>query len=177
MRTGYRNIDLGLLPVAVGTLSGGMLLLAFGQEAAAGLSWAAGALATTAALLVAMVRSLRRKEAGVDILALLALGLALALGEFLAAAVLALMIESGKALEGYAQARSQREMSALLSRAPAVCQPVRGWRMAYRLAGGRPTGRSPPGPAGRSGAGRRRTGGTSAAGRVCADRRIAANPI
>jgi heavy metal translocating P-type ATPase len=118
MRTGYRNIDLGLLPVAVGTLSGGMLLLAFGQEAAAGLSWAAGALATTAALLVAMVRSLRRKEAGVDILALLAIGLALALGEFLAAAVLALMIESGKALEGYAQARSQREMSALLSHAP-----------------------------------------------------------
>ncbi|CAN7358099.1 heavy metal translocating P-type ATPase [Cupriavidus necator] len=118
MHIGLRKFDLSLLPVAAGTLGGGLLLFAFGEAVAARLAWAVGALVVAGALIVAIVRSLRRKEAGVDVLALLAIGLALALGEFLASAVLALMIESGRAIENYAQARSEREMSALLSRAP-----------------------------------------------------------
>ncbi|SDD81843.1 ATPase, P-type (transporting), HAD superfamily, subfamily IC/heavy metal translocating P-type ATPase [Cupriavidus sp. YR651] len=118
MHIGFRKFDLGLLPVAAGTLGGGVLLFAFGAAVPARLAWASGALVVAVALIVAIVQSLRRKEAGVDVLALLAIGLALALGEFLASAVLALMIESGRAIENYAQARSEREMSALLSRAP-----------------------------------------------------------
>lgn len=118
MHGGFRDFDPGLLPVAAGTLTAGLLLFGFGQTLVARLTLASGAAVVAAALTIAIVQALRRKQAGVDVLALLAIGLALGLGEFLAAAVLALMIESGKAIENYAQARSQREMSALLSRAP-----------------------------------------------------------
>ncbi|SPS00055.1 heavy metal translocating P-type ATPase [Cupriavidus taiwanensis] len=118
MHIGFRDFDPGLLPVAAGTLAAGLLLFGFGQTLLARLTLASGAVVVGAALTIAIVQALRRKQAGVDVLALLAIGLALGLGEFLAAAVLALMIESGKAIENYAQARSQREMSVLLSRAP-----------------------------------------------------------
>ena len=43
---------------------------------------------------------------------------ALALGEYLAGAVIALMLASGQALESYADRRAHRELSALLARAP-----------------------------------------------------------
>jgi heavy metal translocating P-type ATPase len=70
------------------------------------------------ALSVSIVHALWRHEAGVDVLALLAIGFALALGEYLTAAVISLMLASGRALEKYAQERARREMTALLARAP-----------------------------------------------------------
>jgi len=99
-------------------LLAGLTLLGLGHARAAALIWTAGALPVAAMLSLSIARALYRREAGVDVLALLAIGLALALGESLAAAVLALMTESGKALERLAQARSRREVSALLSRVP-----------------------------------------------------------
>lgn len=113
-----RQFEHGLFPVAAASLVAGLLLFVLGEPVAARIAWAAGALAVLAGLAVAILQSLRRKQAGVDVLALLAMGLALALAEYLAAAVLALMIESGRAIETYARGRSEREMSALLARAP-----------------------------------------------------------
>ncbi|MCW3478906.1 hypothetical protein OL229_04895 [Neisseriaceae bacterium JH1-16] len=48
-------------------------------------------------LAVGIVAALLRREAGVDVLALLSIGFALTLGEFLTAAVIALMLASGRA--------------------------------------------------------------------------------
>lgn len=118
MPTDLRKLDFGLLLVVAATLTAGLVLFALGRAGAARLAWTAGALPVAMALGIAILRAMRRGEAGIDVLALLAIGVALALGETLAAAVLALMIESGRALESYAQARSRREMSALLSHAP-----------------------------------------------------------
>jgi hypothetical protein len=59
MHIGFRNFDLGLLPVAAGTLGTGLLLFAFGAAVAARLAWAAGALVVTGALIVAIVQSLK----------------------------------------------------------------------------------------------------------------------
>ena len=59
-----------------------------------------------------------RREPGVDLIALLAMVGALALGEYLAGAVIALMLSSGVALEAFADGRAHRELSALLERAP-----------------------------------------------------------
>ncbi|MBV8156023.1 MAG: hypothetical protein JO278_00105 [Dyella sp.] len=87
-------------------LLAGLTLLGLGHARAAALIWTAGALPVAAVLSVSIARALYRREAGVDVLALLAIGLALVLGESLAAAVLALMTESGRALERFAQARS-----------------------------------------------------------------------
>jgi hypothetical protein len=75
-----------------------------------------------AALLVTIVRSLTRGEFGLDIIAALAMGGSLAIGEPLAGIVVALMLAGGQVLEDYAQARARREMTALLSRVPRTAQ-------------------------------------------------------
>jgi heavy metal translocating P-type ATPase len=58
------------------------------------------------------------KQAGVDLIAVLAMVGALVLGEYLAGAVIAFMLATGRALEDFADVRAHRELSALLERAP-----------------------------------------------------------
>jgi heavy metal translocating P-type ATPase len=86
----------------------------------AGALWAL----TTAAMLVPLawtvISDLRRGEMGVDVIALLAMAGSLVLGQYLAGAVIALMLSGGQALEAFAGARARRELSALLARAPRV---------------------------------------------------------
>ena len=67
---------------------------------------------------IGMIRSLLRGHAGLDILAVTAIVATVAVGEYWAALVVVLMLTGGEALEDYAQHRSQRELTALLSRAP-----------------------------------------------------------
>ncbi|WP_246669141.1 heavy metal translocating P-type ATPase [Ancylobacter sp. TS-1] len=71
-----------------------------------------------AVLLVTIAGSLRRGEFGLDLIAALAMGGALAFGENLAGAIVALMFSGGEALEAYAHSRAAREMTALLGRLP-----------------------------------------------------------
>jgi heavy metal translocating P-type ATPase len=80
--------------------------------------WLGGSIPVLVAVLIGMVRRLLRRDAGLDIIAVLSIAGALGLGEYLTGGVIALMLASGRALEGYAEARARREMSALLSRAP-----------------------------------------------------------
>ena len=65
-------------------------------------------------------RDLLKGEIGVDIIALLAMIGALVLGQYLAGAIIAVMLASGMALEQYAIARARRELSSLISRAPRI---------------------------------------------------------
>jgi heavy metal translocating P-type ATPase len=58
------------------------------------------------------------RQAGVDLIAVLAMVGALVLGEYLAGAVIAFMLATGRALEDFAEVRARRELSALLERAP-----------------------------------------------------------
>jgi heavy metal translocating P-type ATPase len=78
--------------------------------------------ATTAMLLVpltlSVLRSLLRRDVGVDAIALFAMAGALMLGEYLAGAVIALMLAGGNALEESAGRRARRELTALVERAP-----------------------------------------------------------
>ena len=82
------------------------------------IAWWAGVVPVLLALAVEIAASLRRGEFGLDLVAALAMGSALAIGETLAAAVVALMYAGGQALESYAQGRASREMNALLDRVP-----------------------------------------------------------
>lgn len=113
-----RIVDFALLIVSAVTLVGGLTLAMTGMGTLARAIWLAGAAPVLLALTVSIARAMIRRESGIDILAWLAIGLALALGEYLAAAVIGLMLVSGRALEQYAQSRAQREMTALLDRAP-----------------------------------------------------------
>ena len=80
--------------------------------------------ATTAMLLVplasSVLRSLLRRDVGVDAIALFSMAGALVLGEYLAGAVIALMLAGGNALEESAGRRATRELTALVERAPRV---------------------------------------------------------
>jgi heavy metal translocating P-type ATPase len=86
--------------------------------------------ATTAVILVpltwSVVGSLRRGDVGVDAIALIAIATALALGEYLAGAVVALMLAGGNALEASAGRRARRELTTLVERAPRSARRVRG---------------------------------------------------
>ncbi|MGE0712937.1 MAG: heavy metal translocating P-type ATPase [Planctomycetota bacterium] len=114
-RSPTRLLVLALLGVGVGAL----LHLA-GVPTAARWTWAAvtGLVLAPAAWEVA--RALRRGETGVDVVAVLAMLGALALGELLAGAVIAVMLAGGTALERFAVARARRELTALCAAAPRV---------------------------------------------------------
>ncbi len=107
-----------LLPLTAGGLGLGLLGLATGQEELSWWAWTAPAALVGVWLAASILRDLLRGEAGVDVIALLAIGGALALDESLAAAVIGVMLATGDWLERYADGRAHRELSALVSRAP-----------------------------------------------------------
>lgn len=118
MQRFLRSIDFVLLLITALSLITGLMFAALGRSAVAHALWTAGAVPVLLALSISIAQALRRHEAGIDVLALLAIGFALALGEYLTAAVISLMLASGRALECYAQERARREMTALLAHAP-----------------------------------------------------------
>ncbi len=103
---------------ALAAVAVGLALAAAERHTAADAVWAA----TTAMLLVpltwSVLRSLLRGDVGVDAIALFSMAGALALGEYLAGAVVALMLAGGNALEESAGRRARRELTALVERAP-----------------------------------------------------------
>ncbi len=121
-----RHAAAGLLVVTVaGLTTGGALYLA-GQAGAGDAVWLAVSACGLSYAIWAMADSLRKRRAGVDVIALLALAGAVAVGELLAAAVITVMLASGRALEGWAAGRAHRDLTALLERAPRTARRYRG---------------------------------------------------
>jgi heavy metal translocating P-type ATPase len=107
-----------LLVMTGGCLAlGGVLHLA-GAVDEADVVWMVGGAVGAAYSLWTLLAALRQGRLGVDIIALLALVGAVAVGEYLAGAVVAVMVASGRALEGWAAGRAHRDLRALLERAP-----------------------------------------------------------
>jgi heavy metal translocating P-type ATPase len=109
----------------VGITAGGVLHLAASPRAG-DFAWAATAAVALVPLTWSVVATLLRRQVGVDAIALVAIVAALALQEFLAGALVALMLSGGNALEAYAAGRARRELRQLVERAP---------RHAHRLEG------------------------------------------
>src|SRR6516225_11821463 len=107
-----------LLVIAGTAVPLGLLLGVLGMPRLAAILWAATTAITLTPLALSLVRSLRKRALGVDVIALLAMAGALALHEYLAGAVIALMLSGGRALESFGESRARRELSALLQRAP-----------------------------------------------------------
>jgi heavy metal translocating P-type ATPase len=115
--------------IAAGALAGvlaGILLFALGRRTAADWLWAATTALLLGPLAFSVLRSLMRRDVGVDAVALVAMAGALALGEYLAGAVIALMLAGGNALEEAANRRARRELTSLVERAPRVALVRRG---------------------------------------------------
>ena len=116
-----------MLPMTVAGLLAGIGLTWAGNTDAADLAWTIPSVVVAVRLAWAIVRDLARGELGVDLIAILAIVGALLLGEPFAAAVIAVMLATGEALERYAQGRAHRELTALLGRAPRDVQRYRRW--------------------------------------------------
>ncbi len=114
-----------LLPLTLGGLLLGLAFSFAGDEAAATWCWTIPSLMVGAWLAISIIRDLIHREAGVDLIAVLAIVGALLLGEALAAAVIGVMLATGEWLERYAAGRANRELSALVSRAPRVVHRYR----------------------------------------------------
>jgi heavy metal translocating P-type ATPase len=121
-----RSLQTLQLLVAVTGLTAGGALRIVGAVAPANVLWGATAAVALLPTTFSVARDLLRHRAGVDIVAVLALGGTLGVGEYLAGAVIALMLATGRELEARASARARRELSALLSRAPTVVHRVEG---------------------------------------------------
>lgn len=104
----------------------GGLLRAGGADGAASNAWAAVGAVGAVYALWEMLASLRRKRLGVDVIAFMALVGALIVGEQLAAGVIALMLATGRALEGWAAGRANRDLQGLIERAPKLAHRYRG---------------------------------------------------
>jgi heavy metal translocating P-type ATPase len=110
----------GLLPLTATGLVLGVVATAGGRDDLARWAWTLPALIVGVWLTASILVDLLRGQAGVDVIAVLAIGGALLLGESLAAAVIAVMLATGDWLERFAERRAHRELSALVARAPRV---------------------------------------------------------
>ncbi len=117
-QTGSDRLKSALLLLAVASLVIGLAFHLADEARIASLIWIAGVVPVLASLVIEILRSLSRGEVGLDIVAALSMTAALAFGETLAAAVVAVMYSGGTFLESFAEGRARREMHALLSRVP-----------------------------------------------------------
>ena len=108
-----------------GLVAGGAAHLA-GAAGAGNAAWLAAAVGGAGYALWAMAEALRHGRIGVDVIALLAVAGAVAVGELLAAAVISVMLASGRALEAWAAGRARRDLHALLERAPRTARRYHG---------------------------------------------------
>jgi len=122
-----RILRRALLAIAFVGLAAGILAYAVGRLSLAHLLWTLSTVPVVAGLAVFILRDLLAKRMGVDAIALLSMGGALALRQPLAGAVVALMYASGTVLEDFAVARAEKNLRALVDRAP---------RKAHRRSGG-----------------------------------------
>lgn len=107
-----------LAATALGGISLGAVLAIASADDAAHAVWAAVIVMLIVPETIAVARTVRSGRVGVDTIALLAMATALVMEQYLAGAVVALMLSGGNALEDWAQGRSRRELQALLERAP-----------------------------------------------------------
>ena len=120
-----RALRRALIVIAVLGLTAGLAAGVAGQHDLANLLWSAATVPVAVGLLVSIVRDLMAGRLGVDAIALLAMVGALVLGEPLAGAVVALMYSGGNLLEDIAVARAERDLRALVDRAPRVAHRER----------------------------------------------------
>ncbi|MFI9357958.1 heavy metal translocating P-type ATPase [Streptomyces lydicus] len=107
-----------LLAVTAAALAAGGAAWLVGARDLADLCWGLGTVAAIVPAVAWVLSALRQHHAGVDLIAVLALGGTLAVGEYLAGALIALMLATGRTLEAAAQRRASHDLRALLEHAP-----------------------------------------------------------
>lgn len=115
-----RVVRWALVGIAAVGLTAGGICWAMQRSDLADRVWAAGTLPVIAALAIGIVRDFLRGRFGVDAVALISMGAAIAFWQPLAGAVVALMYAGGAVLEEIAIARAESNLRALIDRAPRI---------------------------------------------------------
>ncbi|MFF4673822.1 heavy metal translocating P-type ATPase [Streptomyces sp. NPDC001279] len=120
------RLESALLAVTAAALAAGGAAWITGAGSLADLFWGLGTVFAVVPAVGWVVAALRRGHAGVDLIAVLALGGTLAVREYLAGALIALMLATGRTLEAAAQRRASHDMRVLLERAPRTARRLTG---------------------------------------------------
>ena len=112
--------DALFLVATVSGLAVGAVLHLAGLAGAGHAVWAATTGAALAPAVWWVLDAARQRRLGVDVIAVLALVGTLVVGEYLAGAVIAVMLASGRTLEAWAAGRARRELRLLLDRLPRI---------------------------------------------------------
>src|SRR6266478_5729875 len=113
-----RVLRWALVVIAIAGLSAGIVAFAAGRPDLADLCWMLATGPVVAGLAVSIIRDVLNGRFGVDAIALVSMSAALALGQPLAGAVVALMYSGGNVLEDIAVARAEHDLRSLVDRAP-----------------------------------------------------------
>ncbi|WP_225829906.1 heavy metal translocating P-type ATPase [Streptomyces sp. NK08204] len=114
----WPRLEPALLAVTAAALAAGGGAWLAGDAALAHLLWGLGTLCAVPPAVGWVLLSLHHGRTGVDLIAVLALGGTLAVHEYLAGVLIALMLATGRTLEGAAQRRASHDLRALLEHAP-----------------------------------------------------------
>lgn len=107
-----------LVTLTVGALAVGGVLWLLGLRQAADACWIVGTVVAVVPAVWWVISALRQGRLGVDVIAVLSLVGTLLVGEYLAGALIAVMLAGGRALEAAAARRASRDLRVLLEHAP-----------------------------------------------------------
>ena len=111
-------VEPALAVLTVGALAAGGIAWLAGWRGVADACWIAGTLVAVVPAVLWVLAALRRGRAGVDLIAVLSLVGTLLVGEYVAGALIAVMLAGGRALEAAAERRASHDLRALLEHAP-----------------------------------------------------------
>jgi len=118
--------DPALLVISLSALTAGLVANALDEPGIARWCWFAASLLLTVVTCIDVIVSLMRRQVGVDLIALLSISGALYFSQFLVAAVIAVMLASGRTLERFTAQRAERELHRLVQRAPTCAWRIEG---------------------------------------------------
>ena len=121
-----RLLKRALLLIAIVGLGAGLSAKFSNLPDLAQWAWGLGAAPVIASLAISIVRDLSAGRMGVDAIAFISMAAALALGENLAGVIVAIMYAGGNLLEDFAVGRAERDLKALIDRAPRVAHRKSG---------------------------------------------------
>ena len=119
-RNNYFLVGATLLSLAIG-----LTLQYLGSEVSGQVAFGVGASIGLYLSSWLLIRAIKNREMGSDVLALISILATMLTGEWLAASVVSVMLASGRALETWAEGRAQNQLKALLDRAPRVAHVIR----------------------------------------------------